>query len=88
MIRLMEVLLHGGTTVGGWTAQQIHQAVLTTFELSAKTYGLNQLRYDLRKLKIMASMAVCATIGNAAFPAMMSRSQIVGTASCSLGLRS
>ncbi|MDR3703932.1 MAG: hypothetical protein P4L56_30065 [Candidatus Sulfopaludibacter sp.] len=25
--------------------------MLTTFELSAKTYGLNQLRYDLRKLK-------------------------------------
>jgi hypothetical protein len=51
IIRLMEVLLHGGTAVGGWTAKQIHQAVLTTFELSAKTYGLNQLRYDLRKLK-------------------------------------
>jgi hypothetical protein len=51
IIRLMEVLLHGGTTVGGWTAKQIHQTVLTTFELSAKTYGLNQLRYDLRKLK-------------------------------------
>jgi len=51
IIRLMEVLLHGGSTVGGWTAKQIHQAVLATFELSAKTYGLNQLRYDLRKLK-------------------------------------
>jgi len=51
IIRLMEVLLHGGTTVGGWTAKQIHQAVLTSFELSANTYGLNQLRYDLRKLK-------------------------------------
>jgi len=51
IIRLMEVLLHSGTAVGGWTAKQIHQAVLTTFELSAKTYGLNQLRYDLRKLK-------------------------------------
>jgi len=51
IIRLLEVLLHGGTSVGGWTAKQIHQAVLTTFELSAKTYGLNQLRYDLRKLK-------------------------------------
>jgi len=51
ILRLMEVLLHGGTTVGGWTAKQIHQAVLTTFELSAKTYGPNQLRYDLRKLK-------------------------------------
>jgi hypothetical protein len=51
IIRLLEVLLHGGNTVGGWTAKQIHQAVLATFQLSAKSYGLNQLRYDLRKLK-------------------------------------
>jgi hypothetical protein len=51
IIRLLEVLLHGGTTVGGWTARQIHQAVLTTFQISPKTYQLNQLRYDLRKLK-------------------------------------
>jgi hypothetical protein len=51
IIRLLEVLLHGGTTVGGWTAKQIHETVLTTFQLSAKAYGLNQLRYDLRKLK-------------------------------------
>jgi hypothetical protein len=51
IIRLLEVLLHGSPTVGGWTAKQIHQAVLTTFQLSPKTYALNQLRYDLRKLK-------------------------------------
>jgi hypothetical protein len=51
IIRLLEVLLHGGNTLGGWTARQIHGAVLTTFQLSPKTYGLNQLRYDLRKLK-------------------------------------
>jgi len=51
VIRIQEVLLHGGSTVGGWTAKQIHQSVLTTFQLSTKTYGLNQLRYDLRKLK-------------------------------------
>lgn len=51
IIRLLEVLLHGGNAVGGWTAKQLHQAVLTTFQLSPKTYGLNQLRYDLRKLK-------------------------------------
>jgi len=49
--RLLEVLLHGGTTVGGWTAKQIHQAVLAAFTLPATAYGLNQLRYDLRKLK-------------------------------------
>ena len=51
VIRLLEVLLHGGMTVGGWTAKQIHEAVLTSFRLSPKAYGLNQLRYDLRKLK-------------------------------------
>jgi hypothetical protein len=51
LIRLLEVLLHGGTHVGGWTAKQIHHAVLATFHLSENTYGLNQLRYDLRKLK-------------------------------------
>jgi hypothetical protein len=51
IIRLLEVLLHNGSTVGGWTAKQIHQAVVTTFQLSPKKYGLNQLRYDLRKLK-------------------------------------
>jgi hypothetical protein len=51
IIRLLEVLLHGGSNVSGWTAIQIHQAVLTTFGLAEKSYTLNQLRYDLRKLK-------------------------------------
>ena len=41
----------GGPQIGGWTARQIHHALRTTFDLSEKTYGLNQLRYDLRKLK-------------------------------------
>ena len=51
MIRLMEVLLHGGTQLNGWRSADIHQAILTTFGLSATTYTLNQLRYDLRKMK-------------------------------------
>lgn len=51
MIRLMETLLHGGTTVGGWRAKDIHGAVLTAFGMTADRYGLNQLRYDLRKMK-------------------------------------
>jgi hypothetical protein len=50
-IRLLEVFLHGGTHVGGWTAREVHQAILTSFELSEHVYGINQLRYDLRKLK-------------------------------------
>src|ERR1700693_329513 len=31
--------------------RQIHQVILQSFQLSEKAYGLNQLRYDLRKLK-------------------------------------
>jgi hypothetical protein len=42
---------HGSNSVGGWTTSQIHQAVMTTFQISPRTYQLNQLRYDLRKLK-------------------------------------
>src|SRR5438445_34170 len=51
ILRLFEVLLHGGNSLGGWTARHIHQVVLESFPLSQKAYGLNQLRYDLRKLK-------------------------------------
>jgi hypothetical protein len=51
MIRLMEVLLHGGPQLNGWPTVQIGEAVRSAFGLSAKTYTLNQLRYDLRKMK-------------------------------------
>ena len=51
MIRLMEVLLDGGAFIAGRRATDLHHAVVTRFHLSAKWYGLNQLRYDLRKLK-------------------------------------
>src|SRR6202040_659755 len=47
----LEVLLNSGSHIGGWTAKQIHHAVITTFDLSDSTYRLDQLRYDLRKLK-------------------------------------
>ena len=51
MIRLMEILLHGGTQLAGWRSKQIHQALLTAYGLSDQRYTLNQLRYDLRKMK-------------------------------------
>src|SRR6202048_3506353 len=51
VIRLLEVLLNSGSHIGGWTAKQIHHAVITTFDLSHSTYRLDQLRYDRRKLK-------------------------------------
>ena len=54
MIRLMQVLLHAGTTLGGWRAQQLHEIILTSFGLCDKRYGLNQLRYDLRKMRAHA----------------------------------
>lgn len=51
MIRLLEVLLHAGSAVGGRSSLQIHEAILGRFEMSAVRYTLNSLRYDLRKLK-------------------------------------
>lgn len=51
MIRLMEVLLHGGPQLAGWRTAQMWQALQTAFALSPQDYTLNQLRYDLRKMK-------------------------------------
>ncbi len=51
MLRLMEVLLHAGTKVLGWRTIDIHQAILSSFGLTPKTYTLTQLRYDLRKMR-------------------------------------
>jgi hypothetical protein len=51
MIRLMEILLHGATQLAGWRSKQIHRTLLTAYGLSDQRYGLNQLRYDLRKMK-------------------------------------
>jgi hypothetical protein len=51
MLRLMEVLLHTGTTILGWRAANIHHAILASFSLAPATYTLTQLRYDLRKMK-------------------------------------
>ena len=51
MLRLMEVLLQGGTTVVAWRTADLHQALLTSFSLPAERYTLTQLRYDLRKMK-------------------------------------
>jgi hypothetical protein len=51
IIRLLEVLLHADNNLGGRSAKRIHQVILQSFQLSEKAYGLNQLRYDLRKLK-------------------------------------
>lgn len=51
MVRLMEVLLHAGTKIGGWRTAEIREAILATFSLDPAGYSLNQVRYDLRKLR-------------------------------------
>jgi len=51
MMRLMEVLLHGGSQLAGWRTAQIHDSIRTAFGLSAEAYTLTQLRYDVRKMK-------------------------------------
>ncbi|MBV8833233.1 MAG: hypothetical protein JO108_28895, partial [Acidobacteriaceae bacterium] len=51
IMRLMEVLIHGGTQLNGWRTAQIHQVILATFGLCLEHYTPTQLRYDLRKMK-------------------------------------
>src|SRR5437870_11687997 len=51
MIRLMEVLLHGGPQLAGWRTIHIWPALHAAFSLSPQDYTLHRLRYDLRKMK-------------------------------------
>jgi len=51
MLRLMEILLHGGSQLAGWRTAQMHRAVLEAFALAPDAYSLTQLRYDVRKLR-------------------------------------
>lgn len=49
MIRLMETIMHAGICLNGWSSAQIHKTIIDAFELP--NYTINQLRYDLRKMK-------------------------------------
>ena len=51
IIRLLEVLMHSSSHMGGQSAANIHQAVLAVDQLTPDQYTLNQLAYDLRKLR-------------------------------------
>jgi hypothetical protein len=51
MLRLMEVLLHGGSQLAGWRTAQLYTAVLEAFGITTAQYSLTQLRYDVRKLR-------------------------------------
>ena len=49
MIRLMETVMHAGACLNGWTSAYIHERIVETYQLP--NYTINQLRYDLRKMK-------------------------------------
>ena len=49
MIRLMETIMHAGNCLNGWSSALIHKSIVDAFELP--DYTINQLRYDLRKMK-------------------------------------
>jgi len=51
ILRLMEVLLHGGSQLAGWRTADMHQAVCEAFSLTPEAYSITQLRYDVRKLR-------------------------------------
>jgi len=53
ILRLLEVLLQGASGhLKRWTTAQLHQTVLEQCGLKEKDYTLNQIRYDLRKLRL------------------------------------
>jgi hypothetical protein len=51
MIRLMQVLLDAGSTIQAYRSRDIHRILLERFRISEQDYGLNSLRYDLRKMR-------------------------------------
>jgi hypothetical protein len=53
LMRLLETLLQGAAGhLRRWTAARLHQAIADAYELHPKDYTLNQLRYDMRKLRL------------------------------------
>jgi len=53
ILRLLEVLLQGASGhLKRWTTAQLRQTVLEQCSLKEKDYTLNQVRYDLRKIRL------------------------------------
>jgi hypothetical protein len=51
LMRLFESLLHRGSGLGGWSVKELLAEILNHFQLQPSTYNINQLRYDMRKLR-------------------------------------
>src|SRR6266404_2799768 len=67
MMRLMEVLLHGGTQLNGWNSADIHQAILGTFGLTATTYRLTDKGTKAALMFILFHKRVCGPLANSLF---------------------
>lgn len=52
LIRLMEALLYSGSSLTEWKTKDLHKYILENYRLNEKDYTLNQLRYDMRKLRV------------------------------------
>jgi hypothetical protein len=53
ILRLLEVLLQGASGhLRQWTTARLRQTLLEDYGLKEKDYTLNQIRYDLRKLRL------------------------------------
>lgn len=51
LMRLFEVLLHGGASLNSWSSKNLLTEIEQHFPLKPNEYKINQLRYDLRKLR-------------------------------------
>lgn len=67
IIRLLEVLLHGGNTVGGSTATQIHQAGLLEHDGRRYAYRLTTKGLDVALLFLFFHNRLCGPLANSRF---------------------
>jgi hypothetical protein len=51
LLRLLDVLLHDGSSLTEWTTAQLYTLVLKKYHLTPENYTISQLRYDLSKLR-------------------------------------
>jgi hypothetical protein len=51
LLRIMEIFLNPFYAINPWKSKDLHRALLNAFSLSPSSYTLDQLRYDIRKLK-------------------------------------
>ena len=66
VLRLLEILLQGASGhLKRWTTARLRQSVLDQCGLKEKDYTLNQIRYDVRKLRLHACLPAGRASSNA-----------------------